>query len=127
MVVVGVGGGAGVYFAAEREEAGVERVEALTEVLATNEAPAENFLIVGSDTRDVIDEDAEDAGLFLGDEVGEGGRSDTIMILRRDPDLGAALLSIPRDLWVPIAEVDNTPLLTNCATIGSVPLRRRSP
>ena len=29
--------------------------------------------------------------------------SDSIMILRRDPDHGAALLSIPRDLWVPIA------------------------
>ena len=35
--------------------------------------------------------------------TGEGGRSDTIMILRRDPDNGASLLSIPRDLWVPIA------------------------
>ena len=102
-VVVGVGGGAGVYFAGEREEGGIERVEELTDVLAANEGPAENFLIVGSDTRDVIDEDAEDAGLFLDGSTGEGGRSDTIMILRRDPENGAALLSIPRDLWLPIA------------------------
>ena len=43
------------------------------------------ILIVGSDTRDVVDEDAEDAGLFLDGPTGEGGRSDTIMILRRDP------------------------------------------
>ena len=65
--------------------------------------PRENYLIVGSDTRDVVDENAEDAGLFLDGTTGEGGRSDTIMILRRDPDNGASLLSIPRDLWVPIA------------------------
>ena len=102
-IVVGVGGGAGVYLAGEREEGGIERVEELTDVLAANEGPAENFLIVGSDTRDVVDEDAEDAGLFLDGPTGEGGRSDTIMVLRRDPDQGAALLSIPRDLWVPIA------------------------
>ncbi len=102
-IVVGVGGGAGVYFAGEREEAGIERVADLSEVLAANEGPAENYLIVGSDTRDVVDPDAEDAGLFLNGSTGEGGRSDTIMILRRDPDAGASLLSIPRDLWVPIA------------------------
>ena len=102
-VVVGVGGGAGVYFAGEREESSIERVAELTDVLAVNEGPAENYLIVGSDTRDVIDAESEDAGLFLNGSTGEGGRSDTIMILRRDPDAGASLLSIPRDLWVPIA------------------------
>jgi LCP family protein required for cell wall assembly len=102
-IVVGVGGGAGVYFAGEREESGIERVEEITDVLAANEGPAENYLIVGSDNRDVIDEDSDDAGLFLNGSTGEGGRSDTIMILRRDPEAGAALLSIPRDLWVPIA------------------------
>ena len=84
-------------------KSGIERVEDLSDVLAANEGPAENYLIVGSDTRDVIDADAEDAGLFLNGSTGEGGRSDTIMILRRDPETGASLLSIPRDLWVPIA------------------------
>jgi LCP family protein required for cell wall assembly len=103
-IVVGVGGGAGVYFAGEREQDNVERVDELTDVLAANDdGPAENYLLVGSDSRDVVDEDAEDAGLFLNGSTGEGGRSDTIMILRRDPEHGASLLSIPRDLWVPIA------------------------
>jgi LCP family protein required for cell wall assembly len=103
-IFVGVGGGAGVYFAGEREQGNVERVDELTDVLAANDdGPAENYLLVGSDSRDVVDEDAEDAGLFLNGSTGEGGRSDTIMILRRDPEHGASLLSIPRDLWVPIA------------------------
>jgi LCP family protein required for cell wall assembly len=102
-LVVGIGGGAGVYFAGEREEEGIERVEEVTEALAANEGPAQNYLIVGSDNRDAVDEDSADAGLFLDGPTGEGGRSDTIMILRRDPEAGAALLSIPRDLWVPIA------------------------
>jgi LCP family protein required for cell wall assembly len=116
-VVVGVGGGAGVYFAGEREEGGIERVEELTDVLETNDGPAENYLIVGSDNRDVIDEDAEDAGLFLDGSTGEGGRSDTIMILRRDPENGASLLSIPRDLWLPIAETGDDGKI-NWAYIG---------
>jgi LCP family protein required for cell wall assembly len=116
-VVVGVGGGAGVYFAGDREQADIERVEELNDVLATNEGPAENYLIVGSDNRDVIDEDSEDAGLFLNGTTGEGGRSDTIMILRRDPEHGASLLSIPRDLWVPIAETGDDGKI-NWAYIG---------
>jgi LCP family protein required for cell wall assembly len=106
-----------VYFAGEREESGIERVEELNDVLATNEGPAENYLIVGSDNRSVIDEDSEDAGLFLNGPTGQGGRSDTIMILRRDSKDGASLLSIPRDLWVPIAETGDDGKI-NWAYIG---------
>jgi len=67
-----------------------------------------NYLLVGSDTRDGLDpDDPADAGFF--DEDGsftEGvvQRTDTIMVLRVDPEEEAAyLLSLPRDLWVPIA------------------------
>jgi LCP family protein required for cell wall assembly len=68
-------------------------------------APA-NFLLVGSDSRDNIPEDDPDAAGFLGDGAvpGTGQRSDSIMVLRVDPGAEAAeLLSLPRDLWVPIA------------------------
>jgi LCP family protein required for cell wall assembly len=92
-VAIGVGGGAGVYLAADRQENSLERNEAVAAVLdIENDGPAENYLIVGSDRRP--DEDEQEA---------PGSRSDSIMILRRDPDHGAAILSIPRDLWVPIA------------------------
>jgi len=60
-----------------------------------------NVLLVGSDSRDRLTGDlAEQAGK---DEV-SGKRSDTIMVLHVDPKATkAAILSIPRDLYVPIA------------------------
>jgi polyisoprenyl-teichoic acid--peptidoglycan teichoic acid transferase len=58
-----------------------------------------NILVVGVDSAEGLDEadpvtDGRPTGL----------RSDTIMILRTDPGQGRALLlSLPRDLWVPLA------------------------
>jgi LCP family protein required for cell wall assembly len=68
-----------------------------------------NYLLVGSDTRDGLDpDDPADAGFFDDDGTFTEGvvqRTDTIMVLRVDPDAGEAhLLSLPRDLWVPIAD-----------------------
>jgi LCP family protein required for cell wall assembly len=77
------------------------RVE-LTGVLATEDdsgsAEPENYLVVGVDSA---------AGLDRDDPVRRGRddlqRSDTIMVLRIDPESRqAALLSLPRDLWIPI-------------------------
>jgi LCP family protein required for cell wall assembly len=59
-----------------------------------------NVLVVGSDSRASVADDAEAFG--TPDQVG-GQRSDTIMVLRLGPGRRAAILSIPRDLWVPIA------------------------
>ncbi len=94
IAVVGVGGGAGVYFAADRREAVVARDAAVSRVLRANTGPAENFLLVGSDSRESFDPE----------NSGSGGCNcaDTIMVLRRDPDHGATLLSLPRDLWVEV-------------------------
>jgi LCP family protein required for cell wall assembly len=76
---------------------------ALDEALANE---PQNFLIVGSDTRDVIDENDPDATAFLGDEPA-GRRSDTIMIARVDAQNRTIdLVSFPRDLWIPIAGTD---------------------
>lgn len=80
--------------------------------VAIDGAPASgeprNYLLVGSDSRAGLDEDDPANAGFFDDEgtvtVGGPQRTDTIMILRVDPDDGAAsLLSFPRDLWVPIA------------------------
>ena len=61
-----------------------------------------NYLIVGSDSRDV--EDLVDAGLDpAGFADGGGQRSDTMLLLRF-VDGEAKMMSIPRDLYVDIAE-----------------------
>jgi LCP family protein required for cell wall assembly len=67
----------------------------------------QNFLLVGSDTREGADPGSADFG-SMGDEGEVGGRrSDTMMVLRLDPKTGqSAVLSLPRDLWVDIAGTD---------------------
>ena len=61
-----------------------------------------NVLMVGSDSRENTTGDIADA-TGKGDEGTTGQRSDTIMILHVDPTQEkAAILSVPRDLWVPI-------------------------
>jgi LCP family protein required for cell wall assembly len=62
-----------------------------------------NVLMVGSDSRANITSAADQRA--FGNEASVGGqRSDTIMLLHVDPkQKKAAILSIPRDLWVPIA------------------------
>ncbi|MEQ8717602.1 MAG: LCP family protein [Acidimicrobiales bacterium] len=61
--------------------------------------PAENYLLVGIDNADDLDsDDPARAGRSQGSLL-----SDTIIVLRVEPQTNtAALLSIPRDLWVPI-------------------------
>ncbi len=61
----------------------------------------QNFLLVGVDSAASLDPD-DPAAVGRG-EVG-GLRSDTMMVLRVDPTTRRAiLLSLPRDLWVPLA------------------------
>ncbi|MGE0307789.1 MAG: LCP family protein, partial [Acidimicrobiia bacterium] len=66
---------------------------------------AENWLITGTDARSKdncgISPDSPYAGAFGKDGIGD--RSDTIMVMRIDPNTNfAAMLSFPRDLWVKI-------------------------
>ena len=69
----------------------------------SGELPAQNFLLVGSDSRDCISPEQADAAAFLGEPV-VGGRSDTIMVLRVERNAeSASILSFPRDLWVRIS------------------------
>ena len=115
VAVVGAVGATGVIRAANARTAGIERVGGLGSVLAgtdgrpldatgntvdlTAEVPyaAENYLLVGSDSRAAMGCD------FIGTEEDVSGqRSDTIMILHQERNGGAALMSVPRDLWVPI-------------------------
>ena len=110
--VIGLVGAAGVLRAADERTDDVERIGGLDSVLAdvpdeddpSIEYPAENYLLVGSDTRAGVDPESPDFGAIGSEsEVGTSRRSDTIMVLRQERNGGAALMSLPRDLWVEIA------------------------
>lgn len=64
----------------------------------------QNYLLVGSDTREGADPSDPDFGGIGSPTEVTGRRSDTIMVLHHDPRVNqATLLSLPRDLWVTVA------------------------
>jgi LCP family protein required for cell wall assembly len=82
----------------------------------------ENYLVVGIESAANLDPD---------DPVRIGragaGKSDTIMIVRIDPkERGAKLLSLPRDLWVPIAGTGHSRKINAAVEIGGAPLLIRT-
>lgn len=87
----------------------VERIDGLEPFLsdaAIDVAVAfagENFLLVGSDTREGLDPTSDDAGGFGTVADVSGRRSDTLMLLRIGIDGQVAMMSVPRDLWVEIS------------------------
>ena len=86
-----------------------------TAELADGSGP-ENFLLVGVDSADGLDED--DPVRATRSRVG-GLRSDTMMVLRVDPlSARAALLSLPRDLWVPVAGTSGSDRINAAVQIG---------
>lgn len=104
MALIGAAGTAGTLVAAKSAIDSVQRVAAVDEFLSPASAGIENFLLVGSDSREGADPDAPDFGGIGDESTVSGRRSDTIMVLRNDRSTGtASLLSIPRDLWVPIS------------------------
>ena len=89
---------------------------------ASDSGGPENYLVVGIESAEGLDPD---------DPVRIGragaGKSDTIMILRIDPrDRGAKLLSLPRDLWVPIAGTGHSRKINAAVEIGGAPLLIRT-
>jgi LCP family protein required for cell wall assembly len=88
--------------------------------VAVDGAPR-NYLLIGSDSREGIDPDDPRAAVFMA--AGQGGpsgqRADAIMILRIDPGQGTVdVLSVPRDLWVPIAGTGGEERINSAYTAG---------
>lgn len=75
--------------------------------VAVEEAPPgepENYLIVGSDSRDNVDPDDPNFADVLPNRNVGGTRADTIIVARVDPRSEQVdMVSFPRDLWLPIA------------------------
>jgi LCP family protein required for cell wall assembly len=77
-----------------------------------------NVLLVGSDSRADTTGDIADA-TGKGDVGTAGQRSDTIMVLHIDPNQGrAAILSIPRDFYVPIGTSGSKDKINASFSIG---------
>src|SRR2546423_2996294 len=83
---------------------------------AENPGKVMNVLLVGSDTRSTLSK--ADQKRFVGSDV-TGSRSDTIMILHVDPkQKKAAILSLPRDLYVPIADTKGSQRINTAFDAG---------
>lgn len=94
-VLTAVVGTAGELVAARRVADDIPRVVGMSAVLDAVGSNFENYLLVGSDSRSLGDPNTGTGGEDI------GSRSDTIIVLRVDNSNGsAALLSIPRDLYV---------------------------
>jgi LCP family protein required for cell wall assembly len=80
----------------------IDRVEGIALKEAAKGEP-QNYLIVGTDSREGLDpRDPDSAGFVGGGERG-CNCTDTIMVVRVDPnETKASVLSLPRDLWVPV-------------------------
>ena len=111
LLVVGVVGAAG---GAALAAFGLEKYGRIDRVpVALSDTPAgspRNYLVVGSDTRDTLDGSGLDEAGFTGEGAeGSGQRSDTILVVRVDPAAESIdVLSLPRDLWLPIAGTDGS-------------------
>jgi polyisoprenyl-teichoic acid--peptidoglycan teichoic acid transferase len=82
--------------------------------------PVETFLLVGSDTRAGADPNSPDYGSIGDANATTGRRSDTVMILRHNKETGeAALLSLPRDLWVKVPGLKGKSRLNAAYTEGT--------
>ncbi len=87
------------------------RIDRVDVDLAGVDAPTTpvNILIVGSDSRSKITSSDPDASGMIGKGSPSGQRSDSLMVARVDRKTDRIdLLSIPRDLWVPIAGTSKT-------------------
>jgi LCP family protein required for cell wall assembly len=80
-----------------------------------------NVLLVGSDSRERVEGDLAEA-TGKDDPSAAGQRSDTIMVLHIDPkQQRAAIVSIPRDLYVPIAGEGYRDRINTAFSVGGAP------
>src|SRR4051794_21757699 len=104
--VIAVGGAAAVIAATNNEVDKTQVDENVAAALSdvSPGARVENYLLVGSDSREGADPSDPDYGSIGSDSTTTGHRSDVIILVRHDLATDtASLLSIPRDLLVTIS------------------------
>jgi LCP family protein required for cell wall assembly len=83
------------------------RLEGVAAVLSDDSTTVDNYLLVGTDSREGIDpSDPDYASIGSSSDVG-GTRTDTMMVVRHDRTDGSlAVMSLPRDLWLRLGDSD---------------------
>jgi LCP family protein required for cell wall assembly len=101
VVIVGILGVAAALAYTAFKFGSIDRVD--VDLAGTSANEPSNYLIVGSDTRELDPDTADAGGIFGGLSAAElgGQRADTIVVARVNPaNSSVRLLSVPRDLWV---------------------------
>ena len=108
-VLLSAAGARQIVSATNQQLDSVQRDLEATSALSAPSAGFENYLLVGSDSRDGADPSDADFATMGNEGDVSGRRSDTLMVFHYDYATGAgALLSFPRDLWVRIGDGENS-------------------
>lgn len=106
-VLMSLAGALGIVRATNAHLDSVGRVLAATPALSPATEGIENYLLVGSDSRASADPADEDFATVGTEEANPGMRSDTLILVRYDTKAKqVSMMSIPRDLWVRMADTD---------------------
>lgn len=118
--IVALAGATGLVVATNSQLSAVRRDASATDSLSPSNDAFENYLFVGSDSRqgsDPSDPDYDNVGAE--GDVG-GKRSDTLMVMHYVKKTGGlSLLSIPRDLWVEIGNGSKSQRINTAYQIGT--------
>jgi LCP family protein required for cell wall assembly len=80
----------------------------------------ENYLLVGSDSREGADPSDADFAAIGGEDAISGRRSDTLMVFHYDIATGSgALISFPRDLWVKLGDGQKAGRINSAYQLGT--------
>ena len=117
---VALAGATGLVVATNTQLSAVRRDASAVESLSPPNEEFENYLLVGSDSRegsDPTDPDYNNVGAAA--DIG-GKRSDTLMVMHYVKKTGGlSLISIPRDLWVEIGNGSKSQRINTAYQIGT--------
>ena len=106
--------------ATKSQLATVRRDLVASSALSAPSAGFENYLLVGSDSREGADPNDADFAAIGGEGEVSGRRSDTLMIFHYDIATGAgALISFPRDLWVKLGDGQKAGRINSAYQLGT--------
>lgn len=123
--IIAFSGAAGLVSGAKSQMKDVKRNTEVVTDLAPANPDFENFLLVGSDSREGIDPTQSDFNVIgSAGDVG-GQRSDTIMVLRHDKKTSTlSITSFPRDLWVRVGNGEKSNRINATYNLGAAMLVR---